>query len=86
MQPMFTRLTALSAAAMLLAGVAGCSDPGPANLAYPPLPTTRTLENKVLTKQEQDDAIRKLKTAKDTHSEEAMSEIEWRTLTEDKKR
>ena len=66
------------AAVLIAALLAGCTDSTIMNIPSQSIATVEKLKNKVLSKDEQDSAIRDLSLAQETHRKEALSEIEKR--------
>lgn len=62
----------------VLAGLTGCSDASVLSIPRQSLATVAKLKNKVLSKEEQDSAIRDLSLAQETHQDKALEEIEKR--------
>lgn len=72
-----TRTTALALTVALL-GLTGCSDASLLSIPRESLATVVKLKNNVLSKDEQDSAIKDLSSAQETHRDQAVEEIEKR--------
>lgn len=64
--------------AVTLLGLAGCSDASVLSIPRESLATVVKLKDRVLSKDEQDSAIKDLSAAQETHKESALEEIEKR--------